>query len=268
MGERDSADAGGSQPAPGDSILDAVQDAFEPRPPAYSRTRGTSPQDQGVRRGGEASPLLPRRDPAARPRFGRRPSLFGHSAEERRARLSELAATGVEPGHLQAIAHVLTTDPDPAIRVGAARLLAETPLRVPLTLLARALGDPDDGVRSAVVRLALPLGGDALPLVLPLVTQRRWPATQLAALEMAPRLVRPGVAAPSDADLDRLADSVGRLDPPPLPLERPGLEALSRAVGPSRLARWFGAADPARLGAARLANRAVPGRTVAGLRER
>ena len=144
--------------------------------------------------------LLPR-DPS-RHRFGRRPSLFGPSPEERRARLSDLASTGVEAGQVEAIAHVLTTDPDPAIRMAAARLLAEATRRAPLPLVARALADPDDGVRSAVVRLAAGHGADALPMVLPLLTQRRWPATQAVALELSPGLVRPG-ASPSDAEVER-----------------------------------------------------------------
>src|SRR5439155_19139317 len=143
-------------------------------------------------------------------------------------------------------------DPDPDIRIAAARLLAEASRKVPLPLLARALADPHDGVRSAVVRLAAVHGADAVPILLPLVTQRRWPATQSAALELAPDLLGPGVS-PSDSELERLLTSVGSLDPPPLPMERPGLESLSRAVGPSRLARWFGTVDITRLGAARLA---------------
>src|SRR5437660_3414216 len=252
MDKHDPADEDGTEPGgpPGDSILDAVGEAFEPRPPSFS-TRTEADPARSASRGGDASPLLLPRDPS-RHRFGRRPSLFGPSPEERRARLSDLASTGVEAGQVEAIAHVLTTDPDPAIRMAAARLLAEATRRAPLPLVARALADPDDGVRSAVVRLAAGHGADALPMVLPLLTQRRWPATQAVALELSPGLVRPG-ASPSDAEVERLLTSVGTLDPPPLPMERPGLEALSRAVGPSRLTRWLGATDTTRLGAARLA---------------
>src|SRR5712691_4974489 len=254
MGGNEPADMGGREPGaqPGDPILDAVAEAFEPRPPTYPPPGGTAEPAPTRARGGDPSPLLRRRDASSAVRFGRRPSLFSPSPEERRARLSELASTGVEAGQVEAIARVLTTDPDPDMRIAAARLLAEASRTVPLPLLARALADPHDGVRSAVVRLAAAHGADAAPIVLPLVTQRRWPATQSAALEVAPDLLGLGVS-PSDSELERLLTSVGSLDPPPLPMERPGLESLSRAVGPSRLARWFGTVDITRLGAARLA---------------
>lgn len=253
MGEDTTPDVGANEPGeePGRPILDAVGEAFEPRPPVYPPSGRAAEPASPPGRGGDPSPLLPRRASSSRIPFGRRPSLFSPSPHERRARLSELASTGVEAGHAEAIARVLTADPDPDIRVAAARLLAEAARDVPLPLLARALADPDDGVRSAVVRLAAAHGAEAAPIVLPLVTHRRWPATQSAALEVAPGLLRPGVS-PSDPELERLLTSVGSLDPPPLPMERPGLEALSRAVGPSRLARWFGAVDATRLGAARL----------------
>src|SRR5207244_3967416 len=251
MGGNEPADPDGTEPGvqPGDSILDAVGEAFEPRPPAFPRPEG--PVDPTTK-GGHPSPLLRRREASSAFRFGRRTSLFSPSPQERRARLSEFASTGVEAGQVEAIARVLTADPDPDIRIAAARLLAEASRKVPLPLLARALADPHDGVRSAVVRLAAVHGADAVPILLPLVTQRRWPATQSAALEVAPDLLGPGVS-PSDSELERLLTSVGSLDPPPLPMERPGLESLSRAVGPSRLARWFGTVDITRLGAARLA---------------
>ena len=241
MGGNEPSDTDGTEPGvqPGDSILDAVSEAFEPRPPAFPRAEG--PVDPTTK-GGHPSPLLRRREVSSAVRFGRRTSLFSPSPQERRARLSEFASTGVEAGQVEAIARVLTADPDPDIRIAAARLLAEASRKVPLPLLARALADPHDGVRSAVVRLAAVHGADAVPILLPLVTQRRWPATQSAALEVAPDLLGPGIS-PSDSELERLLTSVGSLDPPPLPMERPGLESLSRAVGPSRLARWFGTVD-------------------------
>lgn len=252
MGGNEPADMGERGPGaqPGDSILDAVGEAFEPRPPAYPPPGGAA-EPATTQARGDPSPLLRRRDASSAIRFGRRPSLFSPSPEERRGRLSELASTGVEAGQVEAIARVLTADPDPDIRIAAARLLEEASRKVPLPVLARALADPHDGVRSAVVRLAAAHGAEAVPILLPLVTQRRWPATQSAALEVAPDLLGPGVS-PSDSELERLLTSVGSLDPPPLPMERPGLESLSRAVGPSRLARWFGTVDITRLGAARL----------------
>src|SRR2546427_7956288 len=148
MGGNEPADKGGKEAGvqPGDSILDAVGEAFEPRPPAYPRPEGPAEPARTQPRG-DPSPLLRRRDSSSRLRFGRRPSLFSPSPEERRGRLSELASTGVEAGQVEAIARVLTADPDPDIRIAAARLLAEASQKVPLPLLARALADPHDGVR-------------------------------------------------------------------------------------------------------------------------
>lgn len=251
MGGNKPADTGGSQPGeqPGDSILDAVAEAFEPRPPAYPPP--TTERGRPEARGADPSPLRPRREPSPAIRYGRRPSLFSPAPGERRARLEELARAGVGAGQIEAVARVLTADPDPDMRIAAARLLAEATRKVPIPLLARALADPHDGVRSAVVHLAAPHGPEAVPLLLPMVTQRRWPATQLAALELLPELIRED-AVLSDAELERFLASVGLLDPPPLAMERPGLAALARAIGPPRLAQWFGTEDLSRLGAARL----------------
>src|SRR5439155_548391 len=88
-------------------------------------------------------------------------------------------------------------------------------------------------------------------LLLPLATDRAWPMTQLAVLEMLPEPVRRAGGLPPQ-HLGPLLVAAGSLDPPPLPAERAGLAVLCRAIGPRVLVGMLAAKDVRRLGAARL----------------
>jgi HEAT repeat protein len=241
---------------PGDPILDAVDDVFEPRPPSYPTAK---PSGEGP---GESEPIsLPSRARAGRTGSGsvgpsetERPgtgSLFGPSPAERRDRLSRLLSRGIAPGEVETVARVLTSDPDPEVRRLAARGLAASGHRVPLQLLATALADPQDRVRREVVLLAAARGHDTIRLLFPQATDRRWPMAQQATLQVLPELVRRagGLGAP---DLSGFLSSVASLDPPPLLAERPGLAAVARALGRGALSAALAERDIRRIGAARL----------------
>ena len=251
---------------PGDSILDAVNEAFEPPPQGSppededrpdhgsdDRPDDERPEPPRTRQGARGGPATPRRTgpSPARPAHPRRVTLFSASPAERRARLEHLATRGVDTGQVEAVARVLAADPDPELRILAARTLGDMAGRVPIELLARALADPHDRVRAEVVLLIAGHGEHGLHLLLPLVTERRWPATQLAALAVVPRLLAAGSRL-GDPQLERFLAAVGSLDPPPMNGERPGLEAMALAIGPSRLARSLSGPDGIRRGAARL----------------
>src|SRR5207247_10431806 len=142
---------------PGDSILDAVNEAFEPRPqgspPADEdrpdhgsddRPDHERPEPPRTRQGARGGPATPRgTGPSpARPAHPRRVTLFSASPAERRARLEHLATRGVDTGQVEAVARVLAADPDPEPRILAGRTLGDLAGRGPLGPLARALAQP------------------------------------------------------------------------------------------------------------------------------
>src|SRR5207244_9940515 len=108
--------------------------------------------------------------------------------------------------------------------------------------------DPSDRVRAAVVGLAAAAGPTGIATLIPLLAGRRWPLAQEAVLRELPALLAGDL--PTRFDLESILSAVGSLDPPPLPSERPGLEALARRIGRERLLPDLGAAETRRVGAA------------------
>jgi hypothetical protein len=143
---------------------------------------------------------------------------------------------------------VLLTDPDPELRQGAAESLAAAAPGTPHSAIGRALADPDDRVRAAVVHLAAAEGQSSAPLILPLAADRRWPLCQLAALEAAPKFA----SALTEEALKSFCTAIGRMDPPPFGAEAEALRTIARAVGGKRLDLMLTAGGGRGLGAARL----------------
>jgi HEAT repeat protein len=142
-------------------------------------------------------------------------------------------------------------DPEPAHRLLAAEALTLAAAHLGTGVVERTLHDPDDRVRRAAVALAAGQGPRGVPLLIPHATARAWPASQLAALRVLPRLVREAGTLPREL-LDRMLLAVAALDPPPLPEERADLGELARAIGFDALAARFTGSDRVRLGAGRL----------------
>lgn len=239
--EQRSADVSGepSGPPPGESLLDAAMDAFAA---GEETARGSG---RAASRGSPIpSPLEPRLLDASA-------SLLSSSPGERRETLASMMASGIEQIDAESVARVLLADPDADTRWMAAETLARSRARLPLGVIQRALGDPQDRIRALAVRLAARRGPASFPLLVPLVTQRRWPMTQSAALEALKRLMdEEGHLL--GGELRVLLTGIADMDPPPLRAERPGLEAIARAIGTERLRGQLGGSEPERLGAARL----------------
>src|SRR5439155_27268655 len=129
----------------GKSILGAVDDAFE-----------------------AASPSVGPRGQTTAPQFGATPS-------ERLDQLTRLIGRGIHPGEVEAVARLLTSDPDPRVRWLAAGGLSAGGHRLSFSVLATALADPHDRVRREAVALIPPGRRDVLRLLLPLATDRSCP---------------------------------------------------------------------------------------------
>ena len=197
----------------------------------------------------QGGPGTPAPEGAEAETTGEHSALFSASPVERRAALSRLRARGVGRSAAGDLSRMLLEDPDPELRREAAEALLEAATDLPPTLVSRALGDPNDGVRAAAVRLAGGRGESARSELIPLVAERQWPLSQEAALNTLLALLQPPHA-PHQTDVDALVDAVGRLDPLPLPSERPGFEAIARTIGYQRLAPSLHEAGPGRVGAA------------------
>jgi HEAT repeat protein len=247
---------GSTEVDPAASILGAVERAFaarrESRGPAGARTPSATPGES--KPPPQIAPPRPAAEAANRP-VGERRSLSSlRSADPsiRREALDRIAADGIDPGDratTEAVAAVLLGDPDPELRTIAARLLLEVGWGSRPDV-ERALRDPDDQVRAAVVKLAAARGASALDMLVPLVSERRWPLTQQATLATLAPLV---AGTPSEAlNLEPLLHEVGSLEPPPLWSEGPALEAVARAIGRDRLLQALEGTGRARMGAARL----------------
>ncbi|MGH2573407.1 MAG: HEAT repeat domain-containing protein [Actinomycetota bacterium] len=244
--------AGEKRSQPGESILSAVHVAFEKgapsrpgedRPPQPPPTEPVPDQPPSPSWRSQLAPGRPRsEDPGS--------ALFSADPGERRQALASLLENELGPAEVEAISQVLQTDPDPEVRLAAAQVLARVPSRIPRGVIENGLRDPNDRVRAATVRVAAKLGGSALPSIIPLATERDWPSSQQTALSALPDLIRSD--GPGEGHLDTLLAGVAALDPPPLRFERPGLEAIARAVGVERLVRELHGPHPRRLGAARL----------------
>lgn len=233
--------AGKSRAHPGDPILGAVEGAFEAAgTPGSSRSRVASSRPSDA----PATPIAP---PVG---TGSPRALLSTDPGERRSALTRLLEAGVGKGEAGAVARLLVTDPDPDLRWMAARALADAAALPPGDVVARALTDPNDRVRAAVVGVATRMGPLAVSSIIPLATRRGWPLTQQAALGALPELI--ATRGPRPRELAALLEEVGAMEPPPLRSERPGLEAIARAVGTERLVPHLKGRDPQRLGAARL----------------
>jgi HEAT repeat protein len=230
--------AGDSGPHPGESILGAVEVAFDRA--ASLRATPPMPAPPGTHSPVPSSPSSIEPTPSG---------LQSPDPQERRRALSRIVETGLVV-ETRAVGRLLLTDPDPDLRWEAAEALADASGTLPTDLVERALADPSDRVRAAVVRVAARMGPSSAEAIIPLATRRGWPMTQQAALAVLPDLIGP--VGPTQQEIDVLLGGVGEMDPPPLRSERPGLEAVARAVGTARLLRELGAPGKKRLGAARL----------------
>jgi HEAT repeat protein len=225
-------------PRSGGSLLDAAMDVFAggaDRVPPSGRVNRPSPT---------------RKQPTHRAEAQGRLSL-GRSPGERRESLARLMTSGVDQADANDVVRALLADPDATTRWMAAETLARSRARLPLGVIQRALRDPEDRIRAVAVRLAVLRGPASLPLLVPLVAQRRWPMTQSACLEALRRLLEEE-GHMSAGDLRALLTGIAGMDPPPLRGERPGLEAIAHALGIERLRAQLGGSEPERLGAARL----------------
>ena len=259
--EQQGADASGEPPgAPsGASLLDAAMDAFAAGEPQASG----SCRPVANRETPSFSAIEPQRD------ITRHVPLLSTSPGERREILAHMMASGIEQADVEAVARLLLADPDAETRWMAAEALARSRARLPLGVIQRALGDPQDRIGAVAVRLAARRGPASFPLLIPLMTQRRSPMTQTAALDALRRILEEEGHL-SGGELRVLLTGIAAMDPPPLRVERPGLEGIARAIGTERLRGQLGGSEPERLGAARLllAEASPAGlRSVSGLSE-
>jgi HEAT repeat protein len=244
---------GGSGPSPGESLLNAALDVFDSGgEPAGGSGRAADrplPTDTAEPRSGRP----PQRPSTAftRPISQDAAYLLSASPGERRETLARMMTTGIDQGDAEAVARVLLVDPDADTRWMAAEALARSRVRLPSTVIQRALGDPQDRVRAVAVRLAAGRGPTSFALLIPLATQRRWPMTQAATLDALRRIMEEEGHLP-ERDLSALLSGVAGMDPPPLRAERPGLEGIARAIGTERLRARLGGSEVERLGASRL----------------
>jgi len=241
--QRDADASGELSGAPsGASLLDAAMDAF-----AGGDQQASTSGRPAVNRG---TPSLAAIEPPPRD-VSRMAPLVSTSPGERREILARMMASGIEQTDVESVARVLLADPDAETRWMAAETLARSRARLPLDVIQRALGDPQDRIRAAAVRLAALRGSASFPLLIPLVTQRGSPMTQAAALDALRRILEKEDHL-SGAELRDLLTGIAAMDPPPLRAERPGLEAIARAIGTERLRGQLAGSEQETLGAARL----------------
>jgi len=221
--------AGSSPPQqenePAGAILDAIGQAF-----ASPERRRTSPAGRvSIRRPGPVRPL-------------------DAAPEMRRAALTGMLEGGPRPGERALVIRILLEDPAPGLRRLAAEVLGLDAAGMGIAVLSRALHDPDDEVRAAVVRSAARQGPRVARWILPLVSARGSPITRLAAMAAGPSVAR-GVG---DPELAVFLSAVGRMDPAPAGAEEEALAAIARAAGLERVVDALRSAGPSRLGAARV----------------
>ena len=181
-------------------------------------------------------------------RGGPTPSLDAMDGSLRRralADLGEVPATEVD--------RVLgmTLDPDVGVRREALGALVSRAESLPDDAVQRALLDPSDEVRSEAVRLASRRGDRDIASLLPLLGDRRSPATQAAALKLLPTIVASGDALTPE-HVATAAHAVARLESRPNETERDPLAELARAIGVTRLLQLVEVPDGRRIGAVRL----------------
>ena len=189
-------------------------------------------------------------EPVGAPEVSSGPSLWSHDPGERRRALEALAGSELSDEALEQVVG-LALDPDPEVRRGAFELLSQRAGALEEELVRRALHDPADEVRAAVVRLAAMRGPQELRHLAPLIEARRWPQTQQQVLEVLPDLV--AQASPlADEDLDTILAAVGGLESAAQEWERGPFARLAAAIGVPRLVEALGLPDVRRLGAVRL----------------
>src|SRR5581483_11624057 len=141
-------------------------------------------------------------EPVGAPEVSSGPSLWSHDPGERRRALEALAGSELSDEALEQVVG-LALDPEPEVRRGSFQLLSQRAGALEEGLVRRALHDPADEVRAAVVRLAAMRGPQELRHLAPLIEARRWPQTQQQVLEVLPDLV--AQASPlADEDLDTI----------------------------------------------------------------
>jgi HEAT repeat protein len=239
--EQRAADASGepAESPSGESLLDAALEVFAA---GEAQTGGSGRAANRAAHDSDASPHPP---------MSAESFLLTTSRGERRETLARLMDSGLERGEVEAVARVLLADPDAEMRWMAAETLVRSRARLPLGVIQRALEDPDDRIRAAAARLAVRRGVASFALLIPLVSQRRWPMAQSAALDALRRISEEGGRLPGE-ELRALLNRIAAMDPPPLRAERPGLEALARAIGTERLRPQLSGSESERLGAARM----------------
>jgi HEAT repeat protein len=169
----------------------------------------------------------------------------------RREAIAHLSERKLSSAEVEAIGRVILADPDPDVRVAAVRALARAPDDPPLGLVERALQDPDDAVRAAMVEVAAARCRPASPVIVRLAVRRRWPLAQMAALRHLPEVLE-AVPARAEENLETLLSGVASMEPPPLESERPALAEVARAIGSDRLMSELVQPGPRRLGSVRL----------------
>lgn len=178
-------------------------------------------------------------------------SLSNVHPATRQEALAALAGRRLSAEEVAVVGQVILTDPDPQMRAAAVRALTRAVADPPFTLVERALQDPDDLVRAAMVDLAAERSHRAGPLLVRLAVRRRWPMAQGAALRHLPRVLD---ASPAHAEenLETLLSGVAAMEPPPFESERPALAEVARAIGSDRLELELMRPGPRRLGSVRL----------------
>ena len=182
------------------------------------------------------------------PRGGPTPSLDAMNGSLRRRALADL---GEVPAAEVNRVLGMTLDPDVGVRREALGALVSRAESLPDDAVQRALLDPSDDVRSEAVRLASRRGDRDIASLLPLLGDRRSPATQAAALETLPTIIVGGDPLKPE-HVATAAHAVARLESRPNETERDPLAELARAIGVTHLLQLVDAPDGRRLGAVRL----------------
>jgi HEAT repeat protein len=145
----------------------------------------------------------------------------------------------------------MTLDPDVGVRREALGALISRAESLPDDAVRRALLDPSDDVRAEAVRLAARRGARDIASLMPLLGDRRSPATQAAALETLPRILAPGLPL-NPEDVAAATEAIEKLESRPNETERDPLAELAGAIGVGRLLQLVEVPDRRRLGAVRL----------------
>jgi HEAT repeat protein len=142
-------------------------------------------------------------------------------------------------------------DPDQGVRRQALSTLISQADLLPDANVQQALHDPSDKVRAQAVVLAAARGDRDLIHLLPLLSVRRSPLTQAAALGVIPDMVAAG-GGPTEEQFTTALHAVADLESSPNEDERQPLTELALGIGVGRIADVLGVGDDRHLGACRL----------------